>query len=221
MNRSWLWSLLGAAVLCALPGVSSAQYSPYYYLRSGSYNEPHMYSAPGTSPTVPSVSWGRYSPYYYLRSGSYDEPHMYSAPGTSPSNYRGSAAYLYGDSYSPYNYLRDGTYSMPLYYGYNTRFGNPAGEDQEVPANDTRAFIRVRVPANAEIWFEGDKTNQTGTERNFVSPALETDKSFTYDIRARWTDGGGKVVDKTQKVNVEAGRRSTVDFVSTDAKAKQ
>jgi uncharacterized protein (TIGR03000 family) len=198
--------LLGAAILGALPSVSSAQYSPYYYFRHGSYYQPNMYSA----------------------------------PGTVPSEYRGTAAYLYGDDYSPYDYLRHGTYSMPRYYGYDTRFGYPAvpgyygytpsyspptvtaraQEEQEVPANDTRAFIRVRVPANAEIWFEGDKTNQTGPERNFVSPALQTGKTFTYDVRARWTESGGKVIDKTKQVKVEAGRRSTLDFTSADANGK-
>src|SRR5260370_5554535 len=164
MTRGGLWCLLGAGVLCAVPSVTSAQYSPYNYFRHGSYYEPHMYSAPGTSPSGPSVSSANYSPYYYFRHGSYNEPHMYNAPGTSPSDYRGTAAYLYGDSYSPYDYLRHGTYSMPLYYGYNTRFGYPAGpayygytpsysaaavmsrveEEQEVPADDNRRILRER-----------------------------------------------------------------------------
>jgi len=206
MTRSWLSFLLGAAALCVLPGASSAQ-------------------QPG------------YSPYYYLKHGSYWDPYYYSAPGTSPGPFAGTATAVYGDAYSPYDYLRHGTYSMPSYHGYNTRFGYPAGpvfsgytpsygaparadEEQAIAANDNRAFIRVRVPANAEIWFEGDKTSQTGPERSFVSPALRTGKAFTYDIRARWTDSSGQAVDQTKQVKVEAGRRSTVDFVSADANAK-
>jgi uncharacterized protein (TIGR03000 family) len=199
MRTSHLSGLLGAVVLCALPSVSSAQYSPYYYFRHGSYYQPNMYSA----------------------------------PGTAPSEFAGTAMAVYGDDYSPYDYLRHGTYSMPRWYGYNSSrptyvYAPPVyippsssrligAEEQEVPANDTRAFIRVRVPASAEIWFEGDKTSQTGTERRFVSPALQPGRSFTYDIRARWTDASGKVIDKTEHVKVEAGRLSTVDFASAAA----
>src|SRR5437763_724952 len=37
-------------------------------------------------------------------------------------------------------------------------------EEQEESALDAgRAFIELRVPANAEIWFEGDRTMQAGT----------------------------------------------------------
>ena len=201
MVRHWLSPLLGVAALCALPGVSSAQYSPYFYLRHGSYYEPHMYSA----------------------------------PGTAPADFSGTATAVYGDAYSPYDYLRHGTYTMPYYYyprpvsyssrplytpSYSYAPSDAGAEEQTVPVNDNRAFIRVHVPANAEIWFEGDKTNQKGTDRTFASPALQPGRTFNYDIRARWTGADGKVVDQTQKVKVEAGRRSNVDFASAAANAK-
>jgi uncharacterized protein (TIGR03000 family) len=75
-----------------------------------------------------------------------------------------------------------------------------------------RAFIQVRVPSNAEIWFDDDKTKQTGSVREFVSPVLDSDKRFVYNVRARWTAANGQVVDQTRPVKVEAGRRSRVDF---------
>ena len=168
MCKSWLSWLLGAAALCALPSVGSAQPPPYY------------------------------SPYHYLRHGTYYDPYLYSAPGTSPGSYWGTAEYVYGDAYSPYDYLRHGTYAAPSHYGMRYPGYNAISrpELRAAPA-DTRAFIQVRVPAAAEIWFDGEKTSQTGSVRDFVSPALQTGRSFTYEIRARWTDEGGKVIEKT------------------------
>ena len=64
------------------------------------------------------------------------------------------------------------------------------------------------MPADAEIWFEGDKTSQTGTSRTFVSPALQPGRNFTYDIRARWISSEGKNVDQTRQVRVQADMRS-------------
>jgi uncharacterized protein (TIGR03000 family) len=207
MTRNWLLYVLGAVTLGALPGVGSAQSSPVYY-------------------------YG-YSPYYYFRHGSYWEPNMY---GTAPGDFRGSAAYLYGDQYSPYDYLRHGTYSFPSASRYLPRFGIPDGPmyraltpptsapaavAAEAAPADNRAFVQVRVPANAEIWFEGDKTTKTGPERAFTSPALEPGRSFTYDIRARWTDSSGKVTDETRQVKVQAGRTTTVDFGTADTSGKR
>jgi uncharacterized protein (TIGR03000 family) len=69
------------------------------------------------------------------------------------------------------------------------------------------------MPADAELWFEGDKTTQTGTERAFVSPPLRPSQDFTYDIHARWKEGT-KVVDQTRHVQVHAGRGIMVDFLA-------
>ena len=82
-------------------------------------------------------------------------------------------------------------------------------------------LIQVHAPANAEIWFEGSKTSQTGSVRNFVSPPLTSGKTFSYDVRAHWTDSNGKAVDKTQTVKIQAGGRSNVSFLNTDANGKQ
>jgi uncharacterized protein (TIGR03000 family) len=161
---------------------------------------------------------------------------MYSAPGTTPSSFAGTAAAVYGNAYSPYDYLKHGSYSywtnpgltMPYadrgltpaygyvqpYYG-PTYYSSPAySATPPVAQNSNTASIAVRVPQNAEIWFEGDKTTQTGTVRNFVSPSLEPGKSYTYSVRARWTDAEGKVVDRTQEVKVQAGRQSDLNFAS-------
>ena len=82
------------------------------------------------------------------------------------------------------------------------------------------ASVQVRVPANAEIWFDNLKTSQTGTLRTFASPPLETGKTFIYAVHVRWTDSSGKVIDLTKKVEVRAGELSSADFTGESASSK-
>jgi uncharacterized protein (TIGR03000 family) len=77
----------------------------------------------------------------------------------------------------------------------------------------TPVTVEVRVPANAELWFEGSKTAQRGASRVFTSPALEPGSSYLYEVRARWTDKGD-LVERTRTVRVRAGERILVDFSS-------
>jgi uncharacterized protein (TIGR03000 family) len=76
---------------------------------------------------------------------------------------------------------------------------------------DNQVLISVRVPSNAEIWFDDQKTTQTGSFRTFISPPLESDHNFMYHIRARWTENG-QPVEKTRRVDVHAGDRLLVNF---------
>jgi uncharacterized protein (TIGR03000 family) len=69
----------------------------------------------------------------------------------------------------------------------------------------------VRVPAGAEIWFNGEKTTQTGTRRLFLSPELEPGNRYAYDVTARWTEDG-KSVEQTIHVPLTAGARQKVTF---------
>src|ERR1700723_1792902 len=76
-----------------------------------------------------------------------------------------------------------------------TRDRSLAGEEQQEAVGAGLAYVDLRVPATAEIWFDDNKTAQTGSLRHYVTPSLESGRSFTYDIRARWTDPNGKVID--------------------------
>jgi uncharacterized protein (TIGR03000 family) len=73
------------------------------------------------------------------------------------------------------------------------------------------AEIEVRVPAGAEIWFDGEKTTLTGSVRRFRSPPLEPGQRYAYDVKARWSEGG-KEVEQTQHVPVTAGAVQKVTF---------
>ena len=71
--------------------------------------------------------------------------------------------------------------------------------------------MTVHVPADADVWFDGDATKQQGEWRAFASPPLTPGKDYSYDVRARWTVGG-KTVDQTRTVVVHANDKVEVDF---------
>jgi uncharacterized protein (TIGR03000 family) len=128
--------------------------------------------------------------------------------GYGLGGYGGYGGYGYG-GYGGYGY-------GPTYAGY---YAPGAYDDQavvpateEAPPKDDAAHILVIVPSDdAEVWFEGVKTKQTGKEREFVSPVLPEGKNFTYEIRAKWT-ADGKVVEQKRTVQVFANKWMFVDF---------
>jgi uncharacterized protein (TIGR03000 family) len=112
-------------------------------------------------------------------------------------------------------------------YGYDSNYysGAPAGAYRQegrvamYPPGDANVVnVTVRVSPNAEIWFDGSKTTQTGNRREFVSPAITSDGEHTYAIRARWTEDG-REIDQTRTVSFHAGDRLTVNFTTSQAKS--
>jgi uncharacterized protein (TIGR03000 family) len=77
---------------------------------------------------------------------------------------------------------------------------------------ETTASINVRVPADAELTFQGVRTAQTGDLRRFQSPALVPGTVYSYDIVATWTDKGREVT-KSRHLAIRAGDHLTVDFL--------
>ena len=73
-------------------------------------------------------------------------------------------------------------------------------------------LISVTVPQPAaEVFVDGKKTGQTGTDRTFESPPLEAGKMYKYTVTARWV-AGGQVVETTKEVTGAAGEVVRVDF---------
>jgi uncharacterized protein (TIGR03000 family) len=130
--------------------------------------------------------------------------------------------WLYG-GYYPYNYnYYSGTGSYDYYpdtYTYTApesayqSFYSPAAgaESQAEPIDPTSMLLTVRVPANAEVWINGARMTQMGTEREFVSPPLTEGRDYSYDVRARWTEDG-REVNRTRKISFHAGERRVIDF---------
>src|SRR5205823_7043840 len=114
-------------------------------------------------------------------------------------------------------------YSYPYdYYGYNypdynygdaTYGGYSDDTSQQSTADQNAAHIRVLVPDNAQVWFDDAPTQQTGSVRIFDTPALEPGRSYTYQVRARWTENG-RDVSQTREAKIHPGDSVTVDFTS-------
>jgi uncharacterized protein (TIGR03000 family) len=74
----------------------------------------------------------------------------------------------------------------------------------------------MRVPADAEIWFSGEKTSQSGSFRQFVSPPLAAGREYTYEIRLKWREGE-RTRDQTRRVTFQAGDRIRLDYFGSDS----
>lgn len=84
---------------------------------------------------------------------------------------------------------------------------------------DDMAHLLLIVPENAELWFNGTKSKQTGPQREFVSPALTPGKRYSYDIKAQWTENG-KTVEQTRTAHVQANTWQTLDFTKPEPSAE-
>jgi uncharacterized protein (TIGR03000 family) len=149
----------------------------------------------GSSIGRPGYGWGGnyggYGPYYY-----YYPARSY---GGSPGTGSGYTSPYYGGGY---------------YYG-----STPVtGSDHAAAAADGPARIEVSVPANAEVWFNDTRTEQTGTSRDFKSPPLAAGRNYAYEIKAKWMQDG-KPVEKTQTVVVQAGKQLSVKMEAGTALA--
>jgi uncharacterized protein (TIGR03000 family) len=77
---------------------------------------------------------------------------------------------------------------------------------------DGAALLAVRVPADAEVWFDGEATAQRGRTRLFVTPPLDGGRELTYSLRVRWRDGG-RPVERAQTFRVRPGDRLLIDYL--------
>ncbi len=74
--------------------------------------------------------------------------------------------------------------------------------------------VKVPQPA-AEVYVDGIKMAQTGTDRIYESPSLEAGKLFQYELTARWYENGS-VVERKKVVTGQPGEVVRVDFLAPD-----
>lgn len=86
-----------------------------------------------------------------------------------------------------------------------------AGNAETSSARSAPVLLRFVVPTNAEIWFDGVKTSQSGSAREFVSPALTPGHQYSYQVRVRWMNGD-QPVEETRRLSVRAGDDVTVEM---------
>ncbi len=88
----------------------------------------------------------------------------------------------------------------------------PGGPGQTPPPPDNAAHLQLIVPENAEVQFDGSKTTQTGSAREFVSPPLTVGQVFTYKIIVRSADPSGKPINDARDIRVQANDWVRIDF---------
>lgn len=213
-HRVWVAvALLGVAALLLMPAASSAQMGVGFG-RYGAYaGTPYYGYSPGYYGYSPGHYGYGYSPY---GSGGLSWPGAYSYT---------QRYYWYGDNW-PYRGYNVGTYNAPPYFPNGSSPSMTSGRDSSysygaAPRTEANtALVTVRVPdPNAEVWIEGQRTQQRGASREFVSPPLNPDKNYTYEIRARWTENG-RDVERTKSVPVRANGTATVDFTASDNRSR-
>src|ERR1700682_3734580 len=118
-------------------------------------------------------------------------------------------------SSTPYTYIDAGsdnvTYSSSGYRPGDNRPGdttNAPTTTSEMPAR-----LRIAVPSErAEVWIEGEKTEQSRRVQEYVSPPLTPGKQYFYEVRARWTDSAGNQVERKRSFPIVPGQPVFLDF---------
>jgi uncharacterized protein (TIGR03000 family) len=77
------------------------------------------------------------------------------------------------------------------------------------PPPDNTAHITLRVPADAEVFFDGKKTKLTGIIRRYNTPPLTPGKKSSYEVLVRWSRDGKQF---EQKRNIEVEARDWLRF---------
>lgn len=113
------------------------------------------------------------------------------------------------------------SYNSRPYYGghFHAHTTETKEAEQPQPPKDTRAHIHVRVPAGAELWFNGKKVSGEETGHKFVSPSLTPGRRFFYEVRVQWQKNG-RTVTETREIAVKAGAHIDVDFTKSTGMEK-
>jgi uncharacterized protein (TIGR03000 family) len=227
MNKYLLSLILGVTGMLVTPGDSHAQRwgwgggrggvgisvgnSPYYYGSGLGYNNwgynpgfgysNYGYSNYGYRPSYYGTNYSNwpsnYGSYYGYR------PSYYGTTYTTLPSYYGSSYSNYAPSYAyvPSSGISSPQTSTSFYYS----------PSQEQSALMDKAAVEVHVPADAELWIDGQPTTQRGETRTFETPQFAVGRGFSYELRARWMEDG-KPVDETRRVELQPGERQVLDF---------
>jgi uncharacterized protein (TIGR03000 family) len=103
-----------------------------------------------------------------------------------------------------------GWYGSGYPYGYGAGYGGGGGAGAADGGGPVA--VTVRVPADAEVWFDGKKDSQKGLVRRFRAQSPEAGGPRSHDIRARWK-ARGKTEERTRKVEVAGGDQVSVLFL--------
>ena len=99
-------------------------------------------------------------------------------------------------------YFPDGTLYSP--YGYGSVYGGYA-------ALPVKATVVVNLPADATLTANDQATATKSERREFVTPALERGKTYSYTLKMT-VERDGRTVEESKKILVRAGEKTTVNF---------
>jgi uncharacterized protein (TIGR03000 family) len=149
-------------------------------------------------------------------------PSAYPYYGGTYSLYGGSIPVpVYGGGTAPAN---SGSDPLPMprgvswssrYVDYYARNANTATRYVDYYARnagrtaENKALLHVSLPADAELWLNGKRMGRTGPERDFISPQLQEGETYTYEIKARWTQDG-RPQEETIEAKVRANKTTNV-----------
>jgi uncharacterized protein (TIGR03000 family) len=79
-------------------------------------------------------------------------------------------------------------------------------------ANTTKLKVMLPPDATVELTIEGAKTRATGDIREFVTPALDPEKRFSYTITALIEPNNYTKITRTREVSFKANEEIVVDL---------
>ncbi|HEY1861721.1 MAG TPA: hypothetical protein VGG61_15280 [Gemmataceae bacterium] len=176
------------------------------------------------------------TPYVYIPAGGDTMTTSTSGyrPGDATTVPSSSNAFVYVDQNPPprmglLRRLFNRNYNQPTPNTYVAAGGNAVTYstsgfrpgDVAGPASSTQvpARLRIAIPSEkAEIWIEGEKSEQATRVQEYLSPPLTPGKQYFYEVRARWTDPAGKEVERTRSFPIVPGQPVLLDFTRTAAK---
>jgi uncharacterized protein (TIGR03000 family) len=113
----------------------------------------------------------------------------------------------------PYNPPDRSWQSRSHGFSHNNQAGHIWSAPVFVP--EVRSEIRLKVPAQAKIWFDGSPTDDAGISRRYVSPPLRPGVAYHYAIRVEWRDGD-RVIKRNRDISFGAGERVSLDFTTPE-----
>jgi uncharacterized protein (TIGR03000 family) len=128
--------------------------------------------------------------------------------------------YPYADSYGAYADYgygpHGGNYYAPDSGDYHYYYAPDAVEQPASPASpqdaNTARIVAILPDPQAELFIDGEPTRQKGSERLFVTPALERGKEYHYTLRCTWPSNGQKA-EKTMNITIRPGYQTVVNFM--------
>jgi uncharacterized protein (TIGR03000 family) len=164
------------------------------------------------------MGYGGYGGFFPDCSCYYPSPYSPNGAGV-PANGGGSVPATDGSNSLP---MPKAANARPRYVDYYARNTTPAAPsaaasgisqaryvDYYARNTDNKARLHVRLPANAELWLNGQRMKGTGPERDFITPPLKEGTTYAYQVKARWTQDGQPSED-TIEVKVRANKAATV-----------